>query len=293
MEGDERGDAPEHDSADEGAPEPTPEAADGPPTPDAAPVDGRMMPSRRALIAGAGGAALIGAGSGAGFASLMQDDPEETVRLARGSVPGGQGGLWHHVEPGGSIQDTIDGGAHAILLGDGSYEIDRPIVATPGCTIRGIGQRTRLIATTEMASVIAIGNGGPSDSVTIADLLVDAAGKAEVGIDLDIRGIPPGYRHEPDSVCRLDNPWVFQAPDTGIAYRGTDTQACVTSRVRVRLAGRYGYRVEAPDNVWVACEATTSGPGGAGFYVGTAVDGSDGIGAANNHFHACKAWYCH
>src|SRR3954471_14161278 len=108
MEGDERGDAPEHDSADE--PEPGDES-------EAAPVDGRMRPSRRALIAGAGVAALIGAGSGAGFASLMQDDPEGTVRLARGSVPGGQGGPWHHVEPGGSIQDTIDGGAHAILLG--------------------------------------------------------------------------------------------------------------------------------------------------------------------------------
>jgi hypothetical protein len=50
--------------------------------------------------------------------------------------------------------------------------------------------------------------------------------------------------------------------------------------------------VEAPDNVWIACEATTAGRDGAGFYVGTAVSGSDGIGAANNHFHACKAWYC-
>ena len=27
--------------------------------------------------------------------------------------------------------------------------------------------------------------------------------------------------------------------------------------------------------------------------MGEAIEGSDGIGAGNCHFHACKAWYCH
>ena len=84
----------------------------------------------------------------------------------------------------------------------------------------------------------------------------------------------------------------YQAAEDGIVYRGSDTQACISTRIRVRLAGRHGFRVEAPDNVWIGCEATTSGTTGAGFSVGTAIDGSDGIGAANCHFHACKAWYC-
>lgn len=252
-------------------------------------------PSRRTLLSGVGAAAILGGGAGAGVAALWHRDggtERGQPYLAAGSTPGGDRGPWHHVAPGGSIQDSIDAGAKAILLGDGTYEVSAPIVPTAGCTIRGIGQRTRLVATEAIGAVIAIGDGGPIDAVTIADLAIDCQGKAAIGIDLDVVGTTGNYLGEPDSVCRLDDLWVFRAAQDGIAYRGHDTQACVTSRVRVRNAARHGYRVEAPDNVWLACEATTSGPGGAGFYVGTAVDGSDGIGAANCHFHACKAWYC-
>lgn len=250
-------------------------------------VDAR--PSRRLLLTGTV-AALAGAGAGAAAASLL-DDPTPPA-LAPGSVAGGDGGPWHVVAPGGSIQATIDGGAKAIALGDGTYPVDAPIVATPGCTIRGIGERTVVAATTEIPAVFAIGDGGAIGGVTIADLVVDAAGKAEVGIDVDIVGTGGNLRGEPDSVCRLDNLWVLDTTADGIVYRGTDTQACITSRVRVRRAWRYGYRIEAPDNVWIGCEATTAGPDGAGFSIGVALQGSDGIGAANLHFHACKAWYC-
>jgi hypothetical protein len=251
--------------------------------------------TRRTLLTGAV-AAVAGAGAGAAAAAatlLQRDDPPPTPTLAAGSVAGGDGGPWHVVAPGGSIQDTIDGGARAIQLGDGEYPIDAPLVPTPGCTVRGIGERTVLTATADLDAVIAIGAGGPIGGVTIADLVVDARKRAAVGIDLDIVGTDGNFQGEPDSVCRLDNLWVIDASQDGIAYRGTDTQACVTSRVRVRRAARHGFRIEAPDNVWIACEATTSGPDGAGFYVGVAIEGSDGIGAANLHFHACKAWYCH
>jgi hypothetical protein len=245
---------------------------------------------RRALLTG-GAAVLAGAGAGAAAAALL-DDGEAAPRLAAGSIPGGDGGPWHHVAPGGSIQETIDGGASAILLGAGEYPIAEPLRPTPGCTIRGIGEQTRLVATAAMPAVVAIGAGGPVGGVTIADLVVDARGQAQVGIDLDIVGTSGNLDGEPDAVCRLDHLWVLDAALDGIAYRGTDTQATITSRVRVRRAVRHGYRIEAPDNVWIACEATTAGPDGAGFYVGTAVDGSNGIGAANDHFHGCKAWYC-
>ena len=249
-------------------------------------------PTRRTLLTGAA-AVLAGAGAGAAAGALVaRDDPPPTPQLAAGSVAGGDGGPWHVVAPGGSIQQTIDGGARAIQLGDGEYPVDAPIVPTPGCTIRGIGEATVLRATTDLDAVIAIGAGGPVGGVTIADLVVDAAKRAAIGIDLDIVGTQGNFQGEPDSVCRLDNLWVIDAALDGIAYRGTDTQACTTSRVRVRRAGRHGFRVEAPDNVWIACEATTAGPDGAGFYVGEAIEGSDGIGAGNCHFHACKAWYC-
>jgi hypothetical protein len=249
--------------------------------------------TRRTLLTGAA-ALLAGAGAGAAAGALVaRDDPAPTPELAAGSVAGGDGGPWHVVAPGGSIQQTIDGGAKAIQLGDGEYPVDAPIVPRPGCTIRGIGERTVLKATADLAAVVAIGAGGPIGGVTIADLVVDAARRAAIGIDLDIVGTAGNFQGEPDSVCRLDNLWVIDAARDGVAYRGSDTQACTTTRVRVRRAGRYGFRIEAPDNIWIACEATTAGDDGAGFYVGEAIEGSDGIGAGNCHFHACKAWYCH
>jgi hypothetical protein len=245
---------------------------------------------RRALLAGGIGA-LAGAGAGAGAAALLRTEPSPV--LAPAGAPGDERGPWRYVAPGESIQAAIDAGATALALGDGTYRLDAPLQPTPGCTVRGIGERTVLAAGASMPTVIAIGAGGPIGGVTIADLVVDAAGMADLGIDLDIVGTEGNLRQEPDAACRLDALWVLDARLDGIAYRGTDTQATVTSRVRVRRAGRHGYRIEAPDNVWIACEATTRGPGGAGFSISTAIEGSNGIGAANNHFHACKAWYCH
>lgn len=248
--------------------------------------------TRRTLLTGAV-AAVAGAGAGAAAGALIaRDDPAPPPRLAAGSVAGGEGGPWHVVEPGGSIQETIDAGARAIQLGDGEYPIGAPLVPTAGCTIRGIGEGTVLTAAADLDAVVAIGDGGPIGGVTLADLVIDGQARAAVGIDLDVVGTEGNFRQEPDAVCRLDNLWVIDAARDGVVYRGTDTQACITSRVRVRRAGRYGFRIEAPDNVWIACEATTQGTDGAGFYVGEAIEGSDGIGAGNCHFHACKAWYC-
>ncbi|MFN8017251.1 MAG: hypothetical protein U0P45_03915 [Acidimicrobiales bacterium] len=247
---------------------------------------------RRLLLTG-GVAALAGAGAGAAAAALLGSGDDAPPRLAAGSVPGGADAPWHHVAPGGSIQDAIDGGATAIWLGDGTYPIGEPLRPTPGCTIRGVGERTVLAATATMDAVVAVGAGGPVGGVRLSGLVVDAARKAATGIDLDIVGTGGNLRGEPDAVCRIDDVWVLDPVQDGIAYRGTDTQATITTRTRVRRAGRHGYRIEAPDNVWIACEATTAGSEGAGFWIGTAIEGSDGIGAANLHFHACKAWYCH
>jgi len=234
---------------------------------------------RRALLSG-GLTLAAGAGAGAAAGALVaRDDPSH--RLATGTVAGG-GGPWRYVSPGASIQAAIDAGAAAIQLGAGTYPIDAPLAPTPGCTIRGIGEQTVLTATAEVPTVIAIGAGRPVGGVTIADLVVDAASRADTGIDLDIVGTGGNLRGEPDAVCRLDALWVLDARVDGIAYRGSDTQATITSRVRVRRAGRHGYRIEAPDNTWIACEATTQGTGGAGFWVA----------GANLHFDACKAWYC-
>ncbi|KAB2344032.1 right-handed parallel beta-helix repeat-containing protein [Actinomadura rudentiformis] len=242
---------------------------------------------RRSVL---GGAAIAAAGVTAG---AMADEGFSRGGDRPGAVRPGDG-PWTYVPPGGSIQDAIEGGAKAVLLGVGEYRMTQPIVPTGGCTIRGVGQQTRLLATSRMPTMIAIGNGRSVDGVMIGDLVLDCADRAAIGIDLDISGTDRFYKGEPDSVCRLDNMSIHQPVLDGVAYRGRDTQACVTSRVRVRQAGRYGFRVEAPDNWWIACEATTRRQTGssAGFYVGAAIPGSNGIGGTNNFFEACKAWYC-
>lgn len=242
---------------------------------------------RRAILGGSAFATL-GLTAGIGAETVLSPGGTTPASAAPGESP------WTYVPPGGSIQRAIASGAKALQLGAGEYRIAEPIRPSGGCSIRGIGQQTRLRAAKGMAAMIAIGGGGSVDGVAIADLTLDCAGKAQIGIDLNISGTGRFYKGEPDSVCRLDNLSIHQPALDGVAYRGTDTQACITSRVRVRQAGRYGFRVEAPDSWWIACEATTIRQTGssAGFYIGTAIPGSNGIGASNNFFEACKAWYC-
>lgn len=220
----------------------------------------------------------------------------ETASAAERAAPSATAsiGPWTYVAPGESVQSAISGGAKAILLGSGEYQITTPIIPTAGCAICGVGQSTRLRATAAIDEIFAIGNGGAVDGVIISDMVIDCDGKAAEGIDLNVVGTTGFYQGEPDSVCRLDNLWVYDPVQDGVVYRGSDTQACVTSRVRVRRAGRYGFRIESPDSWWIGCEATTSTQTGssAGFYIGSAISGSNGIGAGNNFFQACKAWYC-
>lgn len=244
------------------------------------------QPSRRRTLLG-GTAALV-AGFTAGFAADSVPPLRPTPAAARIE------GAWTYVPPGGSIQDALDSGAKAIMLGAGEYEIDEPILPVGSSSICGVGQQTRLIATDDMPTMIAIGNGKSVGGVSIADLVLDCRKKAEAGIDLNISGTDAFYKGEPDAICRLDNLAIFDPELDGIVYRGTDTQSCVTSRTRVRRAGRYGFRIHSPDNWWIACEATTRESTGssAGFYVGGELGDPESPGAANNFFEACKAWFC-
>ena len=53
--------------------------------------------------------------------------------------------------------------------------------------------------------------------MVLADLVVDAARRADIGIDLDIVGTDGNLRQEPDAACRLDQLWVLDARLDGIA----------------------------------------------------------------------------
>lgn len=201
---------------------------------------------------------------------------------------------YFYVSPGSSIQDAIDGGADEIELGAGTYDTIAPIVVTPGLSIHGVGPKTIIQPAMPMSAVIAVGNGQPVDGVSISRLVLDCNDKASIGLDVNIVGSSGFYQGEPDSICRFSDLRVYDAVDDGVALRGTDTQACILAKIRVRRAGRYGFRVEAPDNWLYMCEATTREQIGnsAGFYVGTAIPGSNGSGGSNNCFMGCKAWYC-
>ncbi len=251
--------------------------------------DPPQQPDRRqalrgaALVAGGALAGAIGGRASARGQELVKDDPS-------GLAPPASSQAWTFVEPGGSIQDAIDTGAKAIQLGIGNYEVAEPISVTRGCAIRGVGPETTIAvgpnATDPLPSVFDIGGGGQADGVSISSLFISCRDQAVTGIDVHIEGSDGNQFGEPDSVCRFDDLRIWSAIENGIWYHGPDAQAIVTSRVRVRRAGRYGFRIEAPDNVWIACEATTrpgppAGDRPAGFFVAS----------ANNHFSHCKAWY--
>lgn len=199
-----------------------------------------------------------------------------------------------YVAPGESIQEVIDAGDKCILLGSGNYMLDEPLISSRELTISGVGPSTKLIADSAgMDAVIKVGNGGPIDGVYIEDLNI-YADLAEHGIDMNVVGTSGNDQGEPDAMCRISNVRIYRPDQDGVVLRGTDTQACILDKIRVRQAGRYGFRVEAPDNWFNMCEATTRYQTGssAGFYVGVAMSGSNGSGGSNNCFMGCKAWYC-
>lgn len=226
---------------------------------------------RRHLLLTAAGTAT------AGLALPIAATPARPSSAAAASTNG-----WTYVAPGESIQAAIEAGAKAIQLGSGTYAIRQPIIPDNGCTIRGVGQSTRLLATANLPAMIAVGAGLPVDGVNLSDFVLDCDGKAQVGVHFNIVGTTGNYQGEPDAVCRVDNLLIYDAALDGMVYAGTDTQGCVTTRVRVRRAQRHGFNVLGPDNWFTDCEATTSSNAGAGFYIGT----------ANCFFTACKAWYC-
>lgn len=223
---------------------------------------------------------LLGAaGSAAGLAMATQ---AQAATRSPASIRATATEGWTYIAPGQSIQAAIEAGAKAIQLGSGTYPLTAPIIVDNGCTLRGVGQTTRLKAMVAMPAMIAVGAGMPVDGVNLADFVLDCDGKAQIGVHFNIVGTAGNYQGEPDSVCRVDNLLVYDAARDGMVYEGTDTQGCVTTRVRVRRAVRHGFNILGADNWFTDCEATTTTNAGAGFYIGT----------ANCFFTACKAWYC-
>lgn len=241
---------------------------------------------RRGLLRGA---TLATAGAAGGFLAGTGISGAGTEMTAQ-AEPTGSGGPWLYLAPGRSIADAVDRGARAIQLGEGEYRIDRPVVLPHGSYLRGVGQLTRLRAVQEIPTVLAIGNGGPAYGVQLADLAIDCADTARTGVELNIVGQEGNFNNDNDAVCRLENLLVWAPTEDGVVYRGTDNRAVLSTRVRVRQAGRHGFLIgdnsdfTVSDCWWIACEATTA----------RHTDDSAGfeVRGANHFFQACKAWYC-
>lgn len=233
-------------------------------------------PVDRRGVLGAAAATAAGAGAGwlAGHTGRQEFYP---ATLA-------QGAELHQLAPGESIQAAFAAGYLHLSLSAGTFPVTAPIALPRRATLRGAGQSTRIVATTSMPALLQVGAAGPADGCDVSSLVLDCSGYAGVGLDVEITGTQDNYQDEPDPAVRLDNLWVYDSASHGIAYRGKDCRAVITSRVRVRRARGHGMSIEASDCIWIACEATTSSPqtASAGFYVN----------GTNNAFEACKAWYC-
>lgn len=233
---------------------------------------------RRSLFRFAGAAATVGA-AGVLVSCTAAPAPDKP---APASVPTAQASTT--VE----LLAALEAGTSAIALTAGEFELDEPLILSPGTMLSGAGQATRLRATKKFDNdrpIIAIGdNSGPAEGVTLADFVVDCDNEAASGIAIE--GIAAeGYQHEIDSMCRLDNLWVYDSLSDGIVYAGKDSRSIISSRLRVRRAGGHGMLIRNSDSWWIGCEATTMNQRGdtAGFFVD---------GGANNFFETCKAWYC-
>lgn len=200
--------------------------------------------------------------------------------------PGGGGGAAYDVAPGSStavLQAALNAGEGVVRLGPGVYSITTPLIIPRRCGLWGQGGATHLVAATAgMPAVIQVGNGGPCDRWQIRDLVIDCNNNAVTGVDVNVVGTTGASNGEPDSQGQIENLYINDPTSYGIWYRGADTQAIVTRRVRVRRAGVHGFYIQAPDCWWDHCEATTTGTTGAGFMVA----------GANGHYNHCKAWYC-
>jgi hypothetical protein len=202
-------------------------------------------------------------------------------------APGSGGGSSYDVAAGAStatIQAALNSAEGAVRLGPGTFNITTPLILPRRCSLVGQGGATHLVAATPgMAAVILVGNGGPVDRWAIRNLVIDCNGNATAGIDVNVVGTTGNDKGEPDTQGIIENLYIDD-PTYGIWYRGSDTQAVHTTAVRVRRAAQYGFYIQAPDNWWRECEATTTGAvtPSAGFYAG----------GANCHFDQCKAWYC-
>lgn len=199
------------------------------------------------------------------------------------ATAGASGEVIRFVRVGESIQAALSGYEGKVVLERGVHSVSAPVIQARRQWVMGEGGGATIVrATAIMDAVWKIGNGAPADRTHLSDLSIDAAGRAQVGLDVNIVGTTGNYKGEPDGQVHLERLYVDDALETGIWARGIDTQALHAYGCRVRRAGDYGFRIEAPDSWYTDCEATTSTAGtGAGFYVAS----------SNLHFHGCKAWY--
>lgn len=190
-------------------------------------------------------------------------------------------GATREVLVGQSVQAALDAGPGHVVLAPGTHLVPAPLRMRPHVWLSGAFGATTLRAAAALPAVVLAGGGGPIDRWQISDLVIDAR-SCETGIDINVVGTTGNTYGEPDSQGRIDNVLIGDATQNGIWYRGPEAHAIITRSVRVRRAGLHAYRIENADSWWSDCEGTTSGPSGAGFYVG----------GSNLHFSHCKAWYC-
>ena len=173
-----------------------------------------------------------------------------------------------------------------VQLSPGTFNISDKIRMRPRVSLIGSGRSTILKATNEWNSHNApneIGgvieaNSLGIDKCHIASLAIDGNRKNVHGIYFNItqKWFDDG---SPDAANTFTDLYIYRPGADGIRFIGSRMRAAQLSRIRVWLAGGYGYFLENPDSFYSQLE--TGGSGKSGFYVDK----------ANSRFTNCKAWF--
>lgn len=174
----------------------------------------------------------------------------------------------------------------SIQLSPGNFYISNQIRMRPRVSLIGSGRSTILKATGEwnsrndsnvMGGVIEANSLG-IDKVHVASLAIDGNRQNVHGIFFHIteKYFDDG---SPDAANSFTDLYIWRTGGDGIRFTGSRMRAAQLSRIRIWLAGGYGYYLDSPDCFYSQLE--TGGSGKSGFFAG----------GTNSRFTNCKAWF--
>lgn len=235
---------------------------------------------------GAGvGAALLGA-AGCSTAATASPSAETTAGYGLWVGPEGSGAPFV-IDPAAGAQQAInaalkEAGQGLVFVAGGTHEVKEPIV---------LGDRQKLVGAGPLGTLLRAAKGFSGSAMirtpdnftgsrmVIADIGLEGANVAKVGIDLRISGAPDSYG--PDPVPWLHRVFVSRTTGDGVflggEYAGGQRDYKITD-CRVEDVGGWAFNLESSDGMLSGCTAQGGKLGGYNF------------GGGNTRATSCKAF---